>query len=193
MTFTESVKKCLTKDFFTFSGRSSRSEYWWFVLFEFLVSFICALISYMLSFIVDVVLFIPVLAVAVRRLHDSGLSGLYVLFPVALYLVIALLVDIFGIYGVVAYFGIFGVVAYILLGLVYNVYLYCRKSDPIQNKYGIPPEHILQSDEMLRENKEERKSSDIREKSGEAESDLVHRVDLEKNMHRICLEKKERR
>ena len=186
MTFTESVKKCLMKDFLTFSGRSSRSEYWWFALFEFLVSFICALISYMLSFIVGVVLFIPVLAVAVRRLHDSGLSGLYVLFPVALYSAIALLVDIVGISGDVAF---------ILLGIsiVYNVYLYCRKSDPIQNKYGIPPEHILQEDGILRENREERKASDIHENSGEAESDLVHRVDLEKNMHRICLEKKERR
>lgn len=37
MTFTQSVKTCFRK-YFTFSSRASRSEFWWFALFCFLVS-----------------------------------------------------------------------------------------------------------------------------------------------------------
>jgi uncharacterized membrane protein YhaH (DUF805 family) len=37
VTFLESIKTCLIDKPFTFSGRSSRSEFWWFVLFCFLI------------------------------------------------------------------------------------------------------------------------------------------------------------
>ena len=37
MTFLESIKTCLIDKPFTFSGRASRSEFWWFVLFCFLI------------------------------------------------------------------------------------------------------------------------------------------------------------
>ncbi|MGO7201602.1 DUF805 domain-containing protein, partial [Rhizobium ruizarguesonis] len=33
MGFTEAVRTVLTQKYATFSGRASRSEYWWFVLF----------------------------------------------------------------------------------------------------------------------------------------------------------------
>ena len=36
MTFGNSVKTCFNK-YATFSGRASRSEYWWFVLFQYIV------------------------------------------------------------------------------------------------------------------------------------------------------------
>ncbi len=39
MTFLESIKTCLNK-YATFSGRASRSEYWWFVLFWIIVGFV---------------------------------------------------------------------------------------------------------------------------------------------------------
>ncbi|MGO7697057.1 DUF805 domain-containing protein, partial [Rhizobium leguminosarum] len=37
MGFTEAVRTVLTQKYATFSGRASRSEYWWFVLFYTLV------------------------------------------------------------------------------------------------------------------------------------------------------------
>lgn len=91
MTLSDSVKSCLGK-YATFQGRAPRSEYWWFVLFANLfVIFICiafAAIGYVfggmsgmsLAFIIGYVLsilmlFLPQLAVFVRRLHDTNHSG----------------------------------------------------------------------------------------------------------------------
>ena len=54
-----------------FSGRASRSEYWWWVLFTFLVFLALGL------FYFGVI--VPTLAVTVRRLHDAGFSGWLVL------------------------------------------------------------------------------------------------------------------
>jgi uncharacterized membrane protein YhaH (DUF805 family) len=48
VTFLESIKTCLIDKPFTFSGRASRSEYWWFVLFYFLIGFLIGPASEML-------------------------------------------------------------------------------------------------------------------------------------------------
>lgn len=83
MDFSEAVRDGLSK-YATFSGRSSRAAYWWFYLFTTLV-FVAALaidaavnsfVFYALAF---VVLFLPGLAVLVRRFHDSGHSGWWAL------------------------------------------------------------------------------------------------------------------
>ncbi len=100
MGFSESVKSVFSK-YATFSGRASRSEFWYFVLFNILVSipvYIVGVIigilfskgpeSVMTAFLVGCVfnliyslaVLIPSIAVTVRRLHDSGKSGwLYLL------------------------------------------------------------------------------------------------------------------
>ena len=70
----------------TFSGRASRSEYWWFYLFTILMSWGSTLVSgAMYSFddpmidiipsIVSLVFLVPALAAGCRRLHDIGKSG----------------------------------------------------------------------------------------------------------------------
>lgn len=76
LTLQESVATCLSK-YADFSGRASRSEYWWFFLTVFLASAITGAISDVLQLIVGLGLFLPQLAVAVRRLHDTGKSGLW--------------------------------------------------------------------------------------------------------------------
>lgn len=71
-----------------FTGRARRSEYWFFVLFSAIISFILQLIDYALfgiesigwiSLLYGLAVFIPGLAVSVRRLHDVGKSGWYYL------------------------------------------------------------------------------------------------------------------
>tara|TARA_R110000868_G_scaffold73459_4_gene213018 strand:- start:1322 stop:1660 length:339 start_codon:yes stop_codon:yes gene_type:complete len=74
MNFQTSITTCLTK-YVTFSGRASRSEYWWFVLFNLIVGFVAAMLSTTLQAVVGLALFLPSLAVAIRRLHDSGRCG----------------------------------------------------------------------------------------------------------------------
>ena len=76
-----------TKDGFTryadFSGVSSRSQYWYFVL----VTNLAAIIG-QLSFgdlggnVISLITFIPTLAAAVRRMHDVGKSGWFLLVPI---------------------------------------------------------------------------------------------------------------
>lgn len=96
MTFIEAVETCMIKKWATFSGRASRSEYWWFSLFlcavGTLVSVACILLGaamavsekYALLLGIMLVLFVlmfivavlpPSIAVSIRRLHDTGRSG----------------------------------------------------------------------------------------------------------------------
>ena len=66
-----------------FSGRSRRSEYWYFVLFYFLILMAVTfaegfLFNTAFTYVVGFLFFIiPYFAVAVRRLHDIGKSGWY--------------------------------------------------------------------------------------------------------------------
>ena len=65
----------------TFSGRAGRAEYWWYSLASAVallaLSYLLgrSLLGAVLILIVDLALFVPALAVAVRRLHDTGRSG----------------------------------------------------------------------------------------------------------------------
>ena len=65
-----------------FTGRARRAEYWWFVLFGVIVGLVATLIDYLLGLtglgagtLVSLGLFVPQLAVGVRRLHDIDRSG----------------------------------------------------------------------------------------------------------------------
>ena len=73
------------KKYATFEGRASRSEYWYFFLFNGLIQLVLVgllLVIPVLSPVINIVLIIyaiammlPSLAVVVRRLHDIGKSG----------------------------------------------------------------------------------------------------------------------
>lgn len=83
------------KKYATFSGRASRSEYWWAFLFNVLVSFGIAIIfsgfnddlSTTLSGLWSLAVLVPSIAISVRRLHDANLSGWWYLLPFGLSLV----------------------------------------------------------------------------------------------------------
>lgn len=96
MTLKEAVKICLGKKYADFSTRASRKEFWSFALFYW---FLC-LAMFMISILVDVVfehsfqmfrlmvgvsviiallLMVPTYAVCVRRLHDTGRTGWWLL------------------------------------------------------------------------------------------------------------------
>jgi uncharacterized membrane protein YhaH (DUF805 family) len=64
----------------TFTGRASRSEFWYFILFNIIVSFILGIVDgiigmKILGTIYSLAVLIPSLAVGARRLHDIGKSG----------------------------------------------------------------------------------------------------------------------
>lgn len=124
MTFSESVSTCFKK-FIDFSGRASRSEFWYFYLFYLIVEFFVmgivfsvatvstdgAMVAYTISMFVFLALLFPLWAVQVRRLHDVNHSGW------------ALLIAFIPIVGAI-------------ILLVWS----CTASYPIQNQYGAVPE-----------------------------------------------------
>ena len=87
--FQQAISICFGK-YATFSGRASRSEYWYFVLFTVLVSFALALVeavatggeTTVLSDMFSLATLLPSLAVGARRLHDIDRSGWWIGAPV---------------------------------------------------------------------------------------------------------------
>ena len=81
MNFIEAVKSVFT-NYANFNGRSRRSEYWWYFLFTILCSQGLSFISPSVSFVFSLATVIPSVAVAVRRMHDVGKSGWFILIPI---------------------------------------------------------------------------------------------------------------
>jgi len=74
MTFQESIRVCLSK-YADFNGTASRPEFWWFILFVFIVSVVLTAILPLLGNIFGLAMLLPQLAVGARRLHETGKSG----------------------------------------------------------------------------------------------------------------------
>jgi len=123
MEFIPAVKDAFNK-FGTFSGRSSRSQYWWFFLFGLLSGFFFNIIDYIFldvnafsndpneptgwfNLLWSLFLLTPSLAVGSRRLHDINKSGWWQLLWIA-----------------------------IIVGWIFLLVWYCQKSDQVENKYG---------------------------------------------------------
>ena len=89
MSFGDAVTNCLSNNYASFSGRASRSEYWFWVLFTLIVQLVTGIMDGFIfgsefgtgtiSNIAAVIYFLPGLAVWVRRLHDVGKSGWWIL------------------------------------------------------------------------------------------------------------------
>ena len=114
MSFTESVRSGFD-NYVNFDGRASRPMYWWWVLFAILASIVGNILDAVIgasifSILIGLALFLPGLAVAVRRLHDTDRSGWWILI------------------------GLIPIIGFIVL-IVFLV----QKSDPVDNQYGPPP------------------------------------------------------
>jgi uncharacterized membrane protein YhaH (DUF805 family) len=115
MTFSEAVESGFN-NYVNFQGRSSRSAFWWWFLFGVLVGIGANIIDAILgsypiiSLIVGLGLFLPGLAVAVRRLHDTDRTGWWVLIELIP-----------------------------LIGIIVLIVFWVQQSDPGENKYGSPP------------------------------------------------------
>ena len=118
MSFTEAIQSVFSQ-YATFSGRARRSEYWYFALFSGIINGVLSLLSNMtngsglitaVSAIVSLALLVPSLAVGVRRLHDIGKPGPWLLLA---------LVPLVG-------------------GIILIIWC-CKDSDPGDNEYGPNP------------------------------------------------------
>jgi uncharacterized membrane protein YhaH (DUF805 family) len=92
MSFATSIRSVFSQ-YAGFEGRARRAEYWWFALFVALVSIVTSILdstldtgfrgdvtsSGIFGVTANLVLLVPSLAVAVRRLHDTDRSGWWIL------------------------------------------------------------------------------------------------------------------
>ena len=99
MNFIESLQICYKK-FFDFSGRASKSEYWWFQLYNtilYILTFVFQNDLALLFSILGIANLIPVFAAGVRRVHDSNKSGWWILISfvpiIGLYIIVLLITD----------------------------------------------------------------------------------------------------
>lgn len=107
------------RNYVTFAGRASRSEYWLWVLFTLIGGIITAIVDYAMfsendfaspiNSIFSLICFLPSLAVGIRRLHDIGRTGWWWL------------------------------IAFTIIGIIVLIVWACQKSDAGRNAYGPEP------------------------------------------------------
>ena len=134
MSLGESLTSVFNK-YATFTGRARRSEFWWFTICYYIIVFVCNIASIgfllqtlsgemsyndpsymifmMMSVVVGLGLFLPALAVTVRRFHDIGKSGWNILWS-----------------------------AIPFVGVIIVLVWMCQDSDVVANKYGESPKYI---------------------------------------------------
>ncbi|MDE7125980.1 MAG: DUF805 domain-containing protein [Muribaculaceae bacterium] len=122
--FGEAVIRALTTNYCQFDGRSSRSEYWWYVLFMIIVGIIAgtplglmsspgSFVSNSVESIIGLIFLLPGLGIAVRRLHDTDRSGWWLLI------------------GLIP-----------LIGQIILIFWFAKASDRTPNTYGPVPNMI---------------------------------------------------
>lgn len=97
--FSKAIKMFFS-NYANFRGRSTRAEYWWVQLFLLIVSFVlesAGMGGQIICILFYLAIIIPSLALMVRRLHDVGLSGYWLLgyYIVVIALATTFLVPIF--------------------------------------------------------------------------------------------------
>ncbi|MGF1736303.1 DUF805 domain-containing protein [Photobacterium satsumensis] len=110
------------KNYAVFKGRAQRQEYWYFFLFNIVISVALSMIDSalgnpgagegagLIGTIYSLVILIPSIAVGVRRLHDTGRTGWWMLI------------------GLIP-----------LIGWLVLVYFFVQDSQPAVNEYGPNP------------------------------------------------------
>ena len=128
MSFLESIKSCFIK-YADFKTRSSRSEFWWFALFQVVVNLVTTPI-FALAVISSIILILPSLAVAARRLHDTNRSGWWQLLQLpTLYIFLQP--------------GISNLAAFaIILPVIPLIIWWVEKGTITENKYGNPTNYV---------------------------------------------------
>ena len=113
------------KKYATFSGRSRRSEYWYFILFYLIIAIVLGIIDRavgtmtnngtvgVLGGLFGLAMLIPSLAVGARRLHDTGRTG---------------------------WWQLIGLIP--LIGVIVLIVFYAQDSHPGANQYGVNPKEV---------------------------------------------------
>ncbi|MFC5451903.1 DUF805 domain-containing protein [Paenibacillus aestuarii] len=104
------------KNYAVFQGRARRKEYWMFFLFNLIISIVLSIVESLIGLnsvltgLYSLAVLLPSLGIGVRRLHDSGRSGWW------------LLISLIP-----------------LIGTIILIVFLCQDSEPNDNQYGANP------------------------------------------------------
>tara|TARA_B000000557_G_C20609958_1_gene373395 strand:+ start:281 stop:685 length:405 start_codon:yes stop_codon:yes gene_type:complete len=121
MPFMDAVKSGFSR-WNDFSGRSSRSEYWWLWVGGMIYQIVCMVLALLIHeiFAVAILALIPIfLSISIRRLHDCGKSGWMLLI------------------GIIPIVNLVG-------GLVLLYWFIFHEGDSQENAYGAVPTNMLE-------------------------------------------------
>lgn len=129
------------KKYADFSGRASREEFWCFFAFVIIVNALAGIVGAMfgarlIAGLIGLLLVIPQIAVAVRRLHDLGKSGRELLVPCLMLLALPLAFAFRGILPQIVALGYLGVTLLVFANLLMS---FLKKGGTIPNRYGAAP------------------------------------------------------
>jgi uncharacterized membrane protein YhaH (DUF805 family) len=74
MKIQESVETCVTRKYANFSDTATRSEFWWFLLFVWVVEALVSIAYRPLAGLFSLAMLVPYFAVGTRRLRDTSRS-----------------------------------------------------------------------------------------------------------------------
>jgi uncharacterized membrane protein YhaH (DUF805 family) len=141
-------KKVVFENYANFNGRARRSEYWYFTLFNIIFTSILKILDSLLFDDIEIIgsiyglaIFIPGLAVSVRRFHDIGKSGWQLLIAYVLVIAIAGLMIIGSFAGIDDGISEWIIIpaGLILVIAVWLLVMFCTEGDSFTNKYGPDP------------------------------------------------------
>ena len=149
------------KNYFKFSGRATRAENWWWVLFTVLAGIVLAVLdtltgtmgmfgdSGLLGGLFELGVIVPSLALGVRRLHDINRTGWWLLLFLGFFLMAAIgggillvsffLLDNFLILTVLGFAMVIGGGILGLIGIIVLIVWAIKQGDTGPNKYGPDP------------------------------------------------------
>jgi uncharacterized membrane protein YhaH (DUF805 family) len=131
MDFVTAVKTCILEKYINFQDRAPRSEYWWFALFNIGGAVLLGLIGItILQTLWSLALFLPGIAVSIRRLHDLDKSGWWLLLPLGTLI-------LGGVIGALL-MPIIGGIIY-LAGVAILIYWFVQKGTDGANQFGPDP------------------------------------------------------
>jgi uncharacterized membrane protein YhaH (DUF805 family) len=161
----------VVKKYIIFEGRTTRKEYWMFILFHLIIVSIFKLLSVfevfrILDFAYNIFIFIPAMSVLVRRYHDINLGGI---FPVIFSIIISTLAIL---YLVSLFENI-----YFFIGLpigIINILNVIQRGTIGTNKYGPEP--------LTNDNKVGNKTNDAKKVNFNKINDDIYNDDFLKYM-----------
>jgi uncharacterized membrane protein YhaH (DUF805 family) len=130
------------KKYADFKGRASREEFWCFFVFVIVANASAGIVGMLLRFgpalggLVGLLLLIPQIAVAVRRLHDIGKTGKELVVPCVMVVLVPVAFGFRGFLPKIVALGFLGITLLVFANLLT---LLVKKGSTVPNRYGAAP------------------------------------------------------